>query len=73
MKYLVRNKYLEKIIQLQNTPDIKVITGLRRSGKSILLKEFMDYIKENDPKTNIIFINLQDIEFDSLLEYQNLH
>lgn len=73
MKYLVRNKYLEKIIQLQNTPDIKVITGLRRSGKSILLKEFMDYIKENDPKTNIIFINLQDIEFESLLEYHNLH
>ena len=73
MKYLVRNKYLEKIIQLQNTPDIKVITGLRRSGKSILLKEFMDYIKENDPKTNIIFINIQDIEFESLLEYHNLH
>ena len=44
MKYLIRNEYLDKIIKLQNTPDIKVITGMRRSGKSILLKEFIDYV-----------------------------
>ena len=73
MKYLVRNKYLDKMIRLQNTPDIKVITGMRRSGKSVLLKEFMDYLKENDNNANIIFANLQDIEFEELLEYHQLH
>ncbi len=73
MKYLIRNNYLNKLIKLQNTPDIKVITGMRRSGKSILLKEFMDYLKENDLNSNIIFINLQDIEFEELLEYHRLH
>ncbi len=73
MKYLVRKQYLEKIIKLQNTPDIKVITGIRRSGKSVLLKEFMDYLKENDCNVNIIFANLQEIEFEELLEYHQLH
>ena len=73
MKYLIRQNYLDKIIRLQNTPDIKVITGMKRSGKSILLKEFMDYIIKNDSNTNIVFINFQDIEFEELLEYHNLH
>ncbi len=73
MKYLIRQNYLDKIIRLQNTPDIKVITGMRRSGKSILLKEFMDYIIKNDSNANIVFINFQDIEFEELLEYHNLH
>lgn len=73
MKYLIRQNYLDKIIRLQNTPDIKVITGIRRSGKSILLKEFMDYIIKNDSNANIVFINFQDIEFEELLEYHNLH
>lgn len=73
MKYLIRNDYLNEIIKLQNTPDIKVITGMRRSGKSILLNEFTDYINKNDLNANIIFINLQDIEFEGLLEYHALH
>lgn len=73
MKYLIRNEYLDKIIKLQNTPDIKVITGMRRSGKSILLKEFIDYVLKKDSNANIIFINLQDIEYEKLLEYHSLH
>lgn len=73
MKYLIRQNYIDKITKLQNTPDIKVITGLRRSGKSILLEEFINHIKKTDSNTNIIFINLQDIEYENLLEYHNLH
>lgn len=73
MDYINRKNYLEKLIRLQNTPDIKVITGIRRCGKSVLLKQFIEYLKLNDKSVNIISINLQDLEYDSLLNYHNLH
>lgn len=73
MKYIIRKQYLDSLIRLQNTSDIKVITGIRRSGKSVLLKQFIDYLSENDHNVNIIMLNLQDLDNNSLLDYRNLH
>ena len=73
MNYIIRKNYLDKLIRLQNTPDIKVITGIRRCGKSVLLKQFIEYLKLSEQSINIISINLQDLEYDSLLDYHNLH
>lgn len=73
MKYIIRKKYLDSLIKLQNSPDIKVITGVRRSGKSILLKQFKDYLITNDQNVNIINIDLQDLDNHYLLDYYKLH
>ena len=45
MKLIDRNQYMEKMISVIGTPDIKVITGVRRSGKSKLLEAFKEYIE----------------------------
>ena len=47
MKNIKRDEYLNKMIRVINTPDIKGITGVRRSGKSKLLELFIKHIKEN--------------------------
>ena len=73
MKYIIRKQYLDSIIRLQNTPDIKVITGVRRCGKSVLLKQFSDFLMNNDKNANIINIDLQDLDNEYLLDYHNLH
>ena len=64
MQLIVRKKYLDELIELYGTPDIKVITGIRRSGKSVLLQEFITYLKSLNEQINIVMINLQELEFD---------
>ena len=73
MKYLERTEYLNQLMRVKGTPDIKVITGMRRSGKSVLMQQYISYLKDVEPDSNIIFINLQELEFDSLHEYRTLH
>ena len=45
MKTMTRAKYLDRIIELNGTPDIKIITGIRRSGKSKLMQAYIEYLK----------------------------
>ncbi|MDO4204041.1 MAG: ATP-binding protein [Selenomonadaceae bacterium] len=73
MNYIERKEYLKQLIQLRGTPDIKVITGMRRTGKSVLMQQYIRYIQTTDPACNIIFINLQELEYDELHEYHALH
>lgn len=73
MKLIEREAYLNRLISVMGTPDIKVITGVRRSGKSKLLEAFMEYIRSNFPTANIIHINFNLPEFEELKEYQKLY
>lgn len=72
MKIIERN-YLKELIDVIGTPDIKVITGVRRSGKSKLLEMFRNYIKENIENVNIININFNLVKFDKLRDYLSLN
>lgn len=73
MKLIERKQYLDKMINVIGTPDIKVITGVRRCGKSKLLDAFKDYIEENIPDKNVIHINFNLPEYENLLEYHALY
>lgn len=73
MKLIERRFYLDKLKDVIGTPDIKVITGIRRSGKSKLLEAFMDYVKRTDANANLIHINFNLSEFESLTEYHALN
>lgn len=73
MKLIERKQYLNKMINVMGTPDIKVITGVRRSGKSKLLEAFKTYVQNNNPNANIIHINFNLSEFDNLKEYRELN
>ena len=73
MKLIQRNQYLEKIITVMGTPDIKVITGVRRSGKSKLLEAFKAHIQKSNTNVNIIHINFNLPEYDVLADYKALY
>lgn len=73
MKLIERKQYLDKMIGVIGTPDIKVLTGVRRSGKSKLLEAFKSYVQENIPNANIIHINFNLSKYDNLKEYEALN
>lgn len=54
------------------TPDIKIITGIRRSGKSKLLEAFKKYLEQNIKNINIIHINFNLVKFENINEYHML-
>ena len=73
MKVITRTQYLNRIIGLNGTPDIKIITGIRRSGKSRLMQDYIEYLKNNFENINIIFIDFMDLAYEEMKEYHALH
>lgn len=69
-----RKIYLEKLEHFRNKKIIKIITGIRRCGKSTLLRQFSDKLKQNGVQENqIIFINLESAKYDEITEYHKLY
>lgn len=73
MKLIERKDYLEKLICVIGTPDIKVITGVRRSGKSKLLEAFRDYVIANISNVNVIHINFNLTKNEKYKDYHALN
>ena len=70
---IIEREYLNTLIDVMGTPDIKVITGVRRSGKSKLLEMFKEYIIKNEKNYNIIDINYNSLDYENLKEYHKLN
>ncbi len=71
---IIRDNYLKKMIDAKDTEFIKIITGVRRSGKSMLLLMFRDYLLNNGTKEkNIIYINFESARYDDIKNYKDLY
>ncbi len=73
MTVIERVDYQEYIWSIKDTPDIKVITGIRRAGKSEIMKAFIKRLKANDAAANVVYADLSVLENESLLEYHTLY
>ena len=72
MKLVERASYLNRLANLRGTPDVKIITGVRRAGKSKLLLVLRDRILA-EGRANVIFIDLLDLANERLKEYHALN
>ncbi len=71
---IIRENYLKKIVDAKDTEFIKVITGVRRSGKSTLLMMFRDYLLNSGIiNENIIYINFESAMYDNITNYKDLY
>lgn len=74
MNTIIRKEHLDKLIALKDKQIIKVITGIRRCGKSTLMEQFRDHLQENGvTDAQIIFINLEDYDNKELRQPDALH
>lgn len=73
MKIIERVDYQNYLLELKDTPDIKVITGIRRSGKSEIMKSFISRLKADDDTANVVYADLSVLENEGLLEYHRLY
>ena len=71
---VIRKDYLDKLIMWKDHEIIKVITGIRRCGKSTLLMQFQDYLRDSGVMDEqIVSINFEDLKFEALLDYRSLY
>ena len=71
---ITRTEYLNKLIAFKDKQLIKVVTGIRRCGKSVLMEMYQDWLLQNGVKQDqIIAINFEDMDFEELTDYRKLY
>ena len=74
MQRINRPQYLEKLIEYKDKDVVKIVTGIRRCGKSTLLDLFEDYLLSSGvPKKNIIHINLESLKYRKILDFESFY
>lgn len=68
---LKREIYLSRIRGFYDSDLVKILVGIRRCGKSVILKQIMNELKENGVDTeHIIYVNFEFIEYEDLQDYK---
>ena len=71
---LKRDEYIKKIVPFIDKDVIKVLTGIRRSGKSVMLKLLMEELKKRKINENqFIYINFENLKYGNLKNYEKLY
>ena len=73
MKIITRTEYIDQLKGVVGTPDIKVITGIRRSGKSKLMLSFIDYLNKTYKNANVVYIDYNLVKYESLADKDSLY
>lgn len=74
MQWINREQYLNKLIAFKDKKMIKVITGIRRCGKSTLMEIYQDYLRQHGVEDKqMIVVNLEDFDFYELRDKAMLH
>ena len=74
MKMLKREMYLSRIRGFYDSDLVKILVGIRRCGKSVILKQIMNELKEKKiDEKHIIYVNFELIEFEELQDYKKLN
>ena len=69
-----RKEYLDFLVKSKDRQIIKVVSGVRRCGKSTLFEIYKDFLLENGvAKNQIISINFEDIDYEELTDYKKLY
>lgn len=69
-----RKEYLDQLEQWREEQVIKVVTGIRRCGKSTLLSQYQDRLKAGGvPAEQIVSVNFEELEYEELLDYRKLY
>ena len=68
-----RKSYFDQLEAFKDKQVIKVVTGIRRSGKSVIMEQFAGHLAKTNPKSTIIYIKLDQMENEELLEYHALY
>lgn len=73
-KRIQRPYYLNKLIEFRDKDIVKIVTGIRRSGKSTLLDLFIDHLTSNNIcEENIIHMNMESLQYNDILDYLSFY
>ncbi len=73
-EFILRNEYLQTLKDFKDKEIIKIVTGIRRCGKSTLMQIFQTYLKETGVQANhIIAVNFEDYDYEDLKNPKQLY